>query len=58
MRLLFFVEPLLRTMSDAMQSLQEDIDRRALPQWTIATETSLEGIPGYLTIGRNTLFFR
>jgi hypothetical protein len=51
-------------MSDAMRWLQEGIDKKAL-QWTVATiddddddddiETLLEGIPGYLTSGRNAL---
>jgi hypothetical protein len=61
MRFWLFVQSLLWTMSDAMRSLQEDIDRKAL-QWTVATidddddiETFLEGIPGYLTSGRNAL---
>jgi hypothetical protein len=61
MRFLLFVQSLLWTMSDAMRSLQEDIDGRAL-QWAVATvdddddiETFLEGIPGYLTNGRNAL---
>jgi hypothetical protein len=61
MRSLLFVQSLLWTMSDAMRSLQEDIDRRAL-QWAVAAidddddiETFLEGIPGYLTNGRNAL---
>ncbi|KAN0124182.1 hypothetical protein V8E52_001831, partial [Russula decolorans] len=59
MRFWLFVQSLLWTMSDAMRSLQEDIDRRAL-QWAVATvdddddiETFLEGIPGYLTNTRN-----
>ena len=48
-------------MSDAMRWLQEGVDKKAL-QWTVATidddddiETLLEGIPGYLTSGRNAL---
>jgi hypothetical protein len=60
-RFVLFVQSLLWTMSDAMRSLQEDIDRRAL-QWAVVTidddddiETFLEGIPGYLTSGRNAL---
>lgn len=59
MRFWLFVQSLLWTMSDAMRSLQEEIDRTAL-QWTVATidndddiEIFLEGIPGYLTSGRN-----
>jgi hypothetical protein len=61
MRFLLFVQSLLWTMSDAMRSLQEDIDKKAL-QWTVKTvdddddiETFLEGIPGYLTGGRNAI---
>jgi hypothetical protein len=61
MRFLLFVQSLLWTMSDAMRSLQEDIDKKAL-QWTVATvdddddiEALLEGIPGYLTRGRNAI---
>jgi hypothetical protein len=61
MRFLLFVQSLLWTMSDAMRSLQEDIDKKAL-QWTVTTvdddddiETFLEGIPGYLTGGRNAI---
>jgi hypothetical protein len=61
MRFLTFLQSLLWTMSDAMRSLQEDIDRRAL-QWTVATiddeediETFLEGIPGYLTNAKNAI---
>jgi hypothetical protein len=60
-RSLFFAQSLLWTMSDAMRWLQEGIDKKAL-QWTVVTvdddddiETLLEGIPGYLTSGRNAL---
>jgi hypothetical protein len=60
-RLLLFVQSLLWTLSDTMRSLQEDIDKKAL-QWTVATivlnddiEALLEGIPGYLTRGRNAI---
>ena len=47
MRSLLFLQSLFWTMSDAMRSLHEDIDRRAL-QWAVATddddiETFLEG---------------
>lgn len=63
MRFLLFVQSLLWTISDAMRSHQENIERRAL-QWAVATvdddddiETLVEGIPGYLTDGtsRNAL---
>ena len=61
MRFLLTVQSLLWTMSDAMRSLQENIDKKAL-QWTVATvdndddiEILLEGIPGYVTSGRNAI---
>jgi hypothetical protein len=61
MRFLLIVQSLLWTMSDAMRSLQENIDKKAL-QWTVATvdndddiEILLEGIPGYVTGGRNAI---
>ena len=63
MLFLLFVQSLLWTISDAMRSHQENIERRAL-QWAVATvdddddiETLVEGIPGYLTDGtsRNAL---
>ncbi|KAH9987933.1 hypothetical protein BJV74DRAFT_474668 [Russula compacta] len=57
MHFLLFVQSLLWTMSDAMRSLQEHIDKGAL-RWAVATvdddddiETLVEGIPGYLTSG-------
>jgi hypothetical protein len=58
MRFLFFVQSLLWTMSDATRSLQGAL------QWAVATiddddiEIFLEGIPGYLTNGRNVTFSR
>jgi hypothetical protein len=62
-RFLLFIRSLRWTMSDAMQSLQEEIDKRAL-QWAVATtdddddiETLIEGIPEFLKAGtsRNAL---
>ena len=57
MHFLLFVQSLLWTMSDAMRSLQERIDKGAL-RWAVATvddddgiKTLVEGIPGYLTSG-------
>jgi hypothetical protein len=63
MRILLFVQSLLWTMSDAIRSQQEAIERKAL-RWAVTTvdddddiESLVEGIPGYLTSGtsRNAL---
>jgi hypothetical protein len=59
-RLLLFVQSLKLTMSEAMKSLQEEIDKKAL-QWTVETiddeddiETLVEGIPEFLRDENNT----
>ena len=59
MRSLLFVGSLLWTMSDAIRSRQEDIERKAL-KWAVATvdddndsEILIEGILGYLIDGTN-----
>ena len=59
-RLLLFVRSLQSTMSDAMQSLEEEIDKKAL-QWTVETvddedniETFIEGIPEFLKAETST----
>ena len=59
-RLRRFVRSLQSTMSDAMQSLEEEIDKKAL-QWTVETvddeddiETFIEGIPEFLKAETST----
>jgi hypothetical protein len=59
-RFFLFLQSLRWTMSDAMQTLQEEIDRRAL-QWALETvdddddvETLIEGIPEFLKAGTST----